>query len=101
MDHEFLLATRRRCLKLWNQTVLKRFTTQTITTATETQTLSQQDLTVLIETMISKFLPCFFRLATSTPEDKAMLDEIRKDWLATLDSNLPGCFHILFMIFNF
>lgn len=89
MDHEFLLATRRRCLKLWNQTVLKRFTTQTITTATETQTLSQQDLTVLIETMISKFLPCFFRLATSTPEDKAMLDEIRKDWLATLDSNLP------------
>lgn len=92
MDHDFLLATRRRCLKQWNQYVLKRFTNSSLVpTATNDpiQPVTQQDLTVLIETMITKFLPCFFRLATSTPEDKTMLDEIRQDWLNTLDSNLP------------
>lgn len=108
MDHEFLLATRRRCLKLWNQSVLKRFTSSSLSnlglqslaaaspgspndpTVISTQPLTQQDLTALIETMINKFLPCFFRLANSTPDDKAMLDEIRQDWLSILDSNLPG-----------
>ena len=107
MDHEFLLANRRRCLKLWNQSVLKRFTTPSLSNpslqtpgvgspndpaAISTHPLTQQDLTVLIETMNSKFLPCFFLLANSTADDKAMLDEIRQDWLSILDSNLPGKF---------
>jgi len=110
MDHEFLLLNRRRCLKLWNQSVLKRFTHSNVltnlpplamnTSPTSTSDSSnsntnnnnnnnQQDLTVLIETMISKFLPCFYRLSNSSSDDKAMLDEIRQDWLATLDANLP------------
>jgi hypothetical protein len=43
---------------------------------------------------MSKFLPCFFRLSSpnSSPEDKAMIDEIRQDWLSALDSSLPGLF---------
>ena len=40
--------------------------------------------------MIHKFLPCFNRLATSTPDDKQMIEEIRQDWLAILDNNLAG-----------
>ena len=86
MDHEFLLANRRKCLKLWNQSTIKKLTQK----STNTTQLSQQELTNLIETMIAKFLPCFFRLAGSTKEDKEMIEEIRQDWLNVLDSNLPG-----------
>ena len=48
--------------------------------------------------MMNKFLNCFFRLAASTNEDKAMIEEIRQDWLNVLDSNLPG--KPLVFIFN-
>lgn len=96
MDHEFLLANRRKCLKLWNQSTIKKLTQ----TSTNTAQLSQQELTNLIETMIAKFLPCFFRLAGSTKEDKEMIEEIRQDWLNVLDSNLPGRLNFLFRNFR-
>jgi hypothetical protein len=100
MDHEFLLLNRRKCLKLWNQATLKKFTLKTNTfnagssdpnveSQQQEQPLSQQELTNLIETMINKFLNCFFRLAGSTIEDKTMIEEIRQEWLNVLDSNLP------------
>ena len=96
MDHEFLLAIRRKCLKQWNQSTIRKFTQQSNTALSspgshhhQQQPASQLELTTLIETMSGRFLPCFFRLATSTPEDKAMIEEIRRDWLAVLDSNLP------------
>ena len=99
MDHEFLLASRRKCLKLWNKSVIRRFAHTAAAPLNQLeaaeQTLTQQEMTALIELMISKFLPCFFRLANpnSTAEDKAMIDEIRQDWLGVLDLNLPGnCF---------
>ena len=107
MDHEFLLGNRRKCLKAWNQTTIRKFTQKNATpkdntahslntnaiyspTTAPLQPLNQQELTSLIETMINKFLNCFFRLAGSTAEDKAMIEEIRQDWLTVLDSNLPG-----------
>lgn len=103
MDHEFLLANRRKCLKMWNQSAIKKFTFRTTRTtdldtlnlnlsqtSTQVQQLTQQELVNLIETMINKFLPCFFRLATSTSEDKAMLAELRQNWLDSLESNLTG-----------
>jgi len=85
MDHEFLLASRRKCLKLWNQATLRKFTLK----SNNLNPLNQQELIGLIETMMNKFLNCFFRLAGSTSEDKAMIEEIRQDWLNVLDSNLP------------
>lgn len=107
MDHEFLLLNRRKCLKAWSQSVIRKFARSSATAShvsemgvsssavasdSQHQPLSQQDMTTLIELMMSKFLPCFFRLgnANSTVEDKAMIDEIRQDWLSVLDSNLPG-----------
>ncbi len=108
MDHEFLLINRRKCLKLWNECVLRKFSTNSGTgelanmlptdlldrspAEAQSQPMSQMEMTSLIELMMSKFLPCFFRLSNpnSTPEDKAMIDEIRQDWLSVLDSNLPG-----------
>jgi hypothetical protein len=104
MDHDFLLANRRKCLKLWNQLTIRKFTHKSsrspnldnLLSASGAhnlqiqQPLTQQELNALIETMINKFLPCFFRLLTSTSEDKAMIEEIRQDWLNVLDSNLPG-----------
>jgi hypothetical protein len=105
MDHEFLVANRRKCLKLWNQLAIRKFTSQSSRSnislfasplgaidhpLLNIQPCNQQELTALIENMINKFLPCFFRLAASTNEDKAMIEEIRQDWLNLLDSNLPG-----------
>ena len=108
MDHDLLLASRRKCLKLWNQSTIRKFTSRVVATATspsatgtpsvlqqqqqqqQQEPVTQQELSALIETMISKFLPCFFRLATSSADDRAMIEEIRKDWLNILDSNLPG-----------
>jgi len=55
--------------------------------------LNQQELTGLIETMMNKFLNCFFRLAGSSSEDKAMIEEVRQNWLSVLDANLPGNFN--------
>lgn len=99
MDHDFLLLNRRKCLKLWNQSVIRKFSRSTVnypmntmnTHVQQAQPLNQQEMTGLIELMISKFLPCFFRLGNpnSSVEDKAMIDEIRQDWLGVLDSNLP------------
>ena len=83
MDHELLLASRRKCLKMWNQSTICKFTSRE-------PTPTQQELAALIDTMITRFLPCFFRLATSTSDDRATLDEIRQSWLSILDSNLPG-----------
>lgn len=107
MDHEFLLLNRRKCLKAWSQSVIRKFarsstashhvsemgvSSSAFASDSQHQPLSQQDMTTLIELMMSKFLPCFFRLgnANSTVEDKAMIDEIRQDWLSVLDFNLPG-----------
>lgn len=121
MDHEFLLANRRKCLKLWNHMAIKKFTHKGSSSSSSSasasasarttanidalssnvqnlqlqQPLTQQELNSLIETMISKFLPCFFRLLTSTSEDKAMIDEIRQEWLNVLDSNLPGSYQFI------
>ena len=115
MDHEFLVANRRKCLKLWNQVSIRKFAQnqlqQSSSNASATAAaaaaasspvhhasgggnalLSQQELNGLFETMINKFLPCFFRLATSTNEDKLLIEEIRQEWLQVLDSNLPGLF---------
>jgi hypothetical protein len=68
---------------------------------TQSEPLSQMEMTALIELMMSKFLPCFFRLSSpnSSPEDKAMIDEIRQDWLSALDSSLPGLF-VFFVVYN-
>lgn len=102
MDHDFLLINRRKCLKLWNQSVIGKFTQNNLNRTAamgvldnlgqQNRVLNQQEMTALMELMISKFLPCFFRLLNqnSTVEDKAMIDEIRQDWLGVLDSNLPG-----------
>lgn len=114
MDHDFLVANRRKCLKLWNQLSIRRFSQNQLhgsaasnlgsplslahgsaTSAATVPPLTQQELTALFETMTSKFLPCFFRLATSTNEDKQLIEEIRQDWLHVLDSNLPGKFFSL------
>jgi hypothetical protein len=112
MDHDFLMASRRKCLKMWNQSTIRKFTNRGNSSGhNEThnlanllgnnQQLNQQELTTLIETMISKFLPCLFRLAGSTSEDKAMIEEIRKDWLAVLDSNLPGKIMVFLIILKY
>ncbi|CAF0707342.1 unnamed protein product [Brachionus calyciflorus] len=99
MHHEYLLANRRKCLKLWNLSTIRKFTFKNLRSietnsfdqsGAQLQQLNQQELNSLIETMINKFLPCFFRLLNSTNEDKAMVEEIRQDWLNILDSNLPG-----------
>lgn len=116
MDHEFLVSNRRKCLKLWNQLSIRKFTQQQQQShshqhhhglaaasvgssgsmahggSSSGSSVSQVDvthheLTALFETMINKFLPCFFRLATSTNEDKATIEEIRQEWLNVLDSN--------------
>jgi hypothetical protein len=50
------------------------------------------DQTKLIELMIGKYLPCFYRLTNSTKEDRAFIEEIRQDWLSILDSSLAGTF---------
>ena len=104
MDHEFLLSNRRKCLKLWNQSVIGKFTQTTMPRSVsdnlgqQNRVLNQQEMTALMELMISKFLPCFFRLLNqnSTVEDRAMIDEIRQDWLGVLDSNLPGNLNLNF-----
>lgn len=108
MDHEFLVANRRKCLKLWNQVSIRKFVQNQLQQSSNPAAaaavasspvhhpsggnalLSQQELNGLFETMINKFLPCFFRLATSTNEDKHLIEEIRQEWLQVLDSNLPG-----------
>ena len=104
MDHEFLVLNRRKCLKVWSQFVIRKIGKSSASGSEiatsgsdliqeqQQQQLNQQDLTALIEIMMSKFLPCFFRLgnANSGVEDKALIDEIRQDWLSVLDSNLPG-----------
>lgn len=97
MDHEFLLANRRKCLKMWNHSTIRKFTNKNMRLMSDMDPvpagqvqLNQQELNALIETMINKFLPCFFRLSTSTLDDKNMVEEIRQDWLNVLDSNLPG-----------
>lgn len=95
IDHDFLLVTRRKCLKIWNQSVLGKFShlnkllsqKQAPLAHLDTPSSVHQELTGLIEMMTSKFLPCFFRLSSSTAEDKAMVEEIRGDWLTMLDSN--------------
>lgn len=107
MHHGFLLENRRKCLKIWNEFTIRKFTfknsrTSDVSNFEQTgarlQQLNQQDLNSLIEIMINKFLPCFFRLYNSTEEDRAMIDEIRQDWLNVLDSNLPGKFFSLFLV---
>ena len=101
MDHDVLLLNRRKSLKLWNQSIVRKITNSSQVSddggGSVPESIIQQELTALFETMISKFLPCFFRLASSSAEDKAMIDEIRQDWLSVIDSNLPGNK----MIFNF
>lgn len=105
MHHNFLLENRRKCLKIWNETTIRKFTLKNSRvsnssnfdeTGARLQQLNQQDLNSLIETMINKFLPCFFRLFNSTNEDKAMIEVIRQDWLNVLDSNLPGSIFFIF-----
>jgi hypothetical protein len=79
MDHDLLVKMRRRCLKLWNQSIMKR--------------VIKADLSEInrqIDLMMNKFIPCLNRLATSTNEDKLFIEEIRQDWLGVLDSNLAG-----------
>lgn len=117
MDHEFLVANRRKCLKLWNQVSIRKFaqnqlhgmasassTSPSVSLSSSSSSsasaagvnrlssvpLSQHELNALFEIMINKFLPCFFRLMNSTNEDKTLVDEIRQEWLSVLDSNLPG-----------
>jgi hypothetical protein len=53
----------------------------------------QSDQTKLIDLMIGKYLPCFYRLALSTKEDRAFIEEIRQDWLNILDGSLAGKHH--------
>ena len=102
MDHEYLLLNRRKCLTLWNKYSLSRFT-QKMDTSTrsstssayavspsEVQQLNQQELNNLIEVMSNRFLPCFFRLASSSKEDRELIEEVQQSWLSILDSNLPG-----------
>jgi hypothetical protein len=104
MDHEFLLTCRRKCLKMWNQVSIRKFSLKNTGggLAANMQALTQQELNALIENMINKFLPCFFRLAGSTKEDKDVIEEIRQDWLMVLDSNLPGAnYHCVLFNFKF
>lgn len=79
MDHDILVQMRRKCLKLWNQSIMKRVVN------TDTNEIIRQ-----IDLMTNKFIPCLNRLATSTSEDKLFVEEIRQDWLGVLDSNLAG-----------
>ena len=93
MDHEHLLANRRECLRHWSTSCIRKIMRRNIA-----PDLTSEEVVGLIENVINKFLPCFFRLANSTAEDKAMIDTIRQDWLAILDSNvpeLPEIFHSL------
>jgi hypothetical protein len=100
MDHNLLLANRRKCLRLWNQDTIRKFKGSTTDQQHQTSNnnkyvnlaeikLNKHELANLIETMNNKFLPCLFRLLNSTQEDKAVVDEIRQEWLAVLDTNLP------------
>jgi hypothetical protein len=65
MDHEFLLLNRRRCLKLWNQSVLKRFTHSNVLTnlpplAMNTSPTSTSDSSNFYHV----FIVCQIRVAT-------------------------------------
>lgn len=118
MDHEFLLANRRKCLRFWNQASIRKFaqnqlhggmaagsSSSSVGSAqlAAAVPLTQHELNALLETMIQKFLPCFFRLANSTNEDKSLIEEVRQEWLNVLDSTLPGwCpFSLFFVLFCF
>jgi hypothetical protein len=98
MDHEFLLVNRRKCLKLWSQTAIKKImrrSSKSHSLASGSHMLSSgsgistEEMVSLIDGMIGKFLPCFFRLASSTSTDRTMIDEVRQDWLGILDSSVP------------
>jgi hypothetical protein len=100
MDNEYLLLNRRKCLSLWNKYSVSRFvqmldqmsrsSTSADAYSNEAQLYNQQELSNLIEVMSNRFLPCFFRLISSSKEDREMIDEVRQSWLNILDSNLPG-----------
>ena len=94
MDHEILLSSRRKAIKLWNQSVIRKIRNSLLlmgdSRISTPESIVQQEITSQLEIMINKFLPCFFRLANSSAEDKAMIDEIRQDWLNVMDDNLPG-----------
>lgn len=108
MDHEYLLANRRKCIKLWSQSVIKRLFKRVApkvnpaspaanSPAKSIIVFNEEEMSSQIDILVNKFLPCFYRLTNSTADDRRLIDEIRQDWLGILDNNppeLPQAYHL-------